>query len=98
LGQIGIHFCGNGMHLVDDMLAIPGLVCLDIGQPEMMDLDSLYDKGAARGVALARLSVPRDELVAGPVKQRFPSGVNLLFQAESVQEAHQVWRRYCGEE
>lgn len=98
LGEIGIHFCGNGMHQVDNMLAIEGVGCLDIGQPEMMDLDALYEKAAARGVALARLSVPQYELVAGLVKQRFPRGVNLLFHASSVPEAHQVWQRYCGED
>jgi hypothetical protein len=95
LGQIGIHFCGNGMHLVDDMLAIPGLACLDIGQPEMMDLNALYEKAAANRVALARLTVPEDELRAGQIKRRFPSGVNLVYEAETVEDAHRLWQRYC---
>ncbi len=96
LGSIGIHFCGNGMHQVGPMLEIHGIACLDIGQPEMMDLDRLYAAAAARQVALARLSLPEDDLRAGQIKRRFPTGVSLVYRAPSVARAHEVLDRYCS--
>lgn len=97
LGSIGIHFCGRGHHQVEGMLAIPSMRCFDVGQPEMMDLDRLYAQAAARRVALTRLRVPENELQAGAVRHRFPTGVNLVYQAASVAQARQVWRRYIGQ-
>lgn len=110
LGEIGIHFCGDGQHQVDNMLSIPGLTCLDLGQPDMMDLDRLYSKASAASAeadtsavadartSLVRVTVPEADLTAERVKQRFPTGVNLVYEAESVQQAHAVWKRYCGDE
>lgn len=98
LVEIGIHFCGDGQHQVGNMLSIPGLSCLDLGQPEMMDLDRLYAAASAEEVSLLRMTVPETELTAERVKQRFPTGVNLVYEAESVAQAHDVWRRYCGQE
>ncbi len=94
LGSIGIHFCGNGAHQVQPMQSIPGVVCFDIGQPEMMDLDRLYAAAATKQIALARLSVSEVDLQAELVKRRFPTGVNLVYQASSVAKAHEVWDRY----
>jgi hypothetical protein len=95
LGSIGIHFCGNGAHQVQPMQSIPGVVCFDIGQPEMMDLDRLYAAAAAaRRIALARLAVSEADLRAELVKRRFPTGVNLVYQASSVAKAYEVWGNY----
>lgn len=98
LGEIGIHFCGDGQHQTENMLSIAGLSCLDLGQPEMMDLDRLYSEASAQGVSLLRLTVPEAELTADRVRQRFPTGVNLVYEAESVAQAHDVWRRYSGQD
>lgn len=98
LGEIGIHFCGDGQHQAKNMLSIAGLTCLDLGQPGMMDLDRLYAQASAHGASLLRLTVPGAELTAESVKQRFPTGVNLVYEAESVAQAHDVWRRYSGQE
>ena len=97
LGGVGIHFCGDGQHQVDNMLAIPGLQCLDFGQPGMNDLDAIYVEASARQVPLVRLTVPEAELTAKNLRKRFPRGVNLVYQAETVAEARRVWQRYCSE-
>ncbi|MBC8450000.1 MAG: hypothetical protein H8D78_19880 [Chloroflexi bacterium] len=93
----GIHFCGNGQHQVDNMLAIPGMQCLDLGQPEKMDLDAIYAKAAARRVPLVRLTVPEADLTARRVRERFPLGVSLIYQAESVAQARRLRQRYYSE-
>ena len=97
LEGVGIHFCGNGQHQVDNMLAIPGMRCLDLGQPETMDLDAIYAKAAARRVPLVRLTVSEAELTAERVRERFPRGVSLVYQAESVADARRIWQRYVAE-
>jgi hypothetical protein len=97
LGGIGIHFCGDGSHQVDNLLAIPGLQSLDLGQPEMMDLDAIYARAAARRVPLLRLTVPVEQLTARRVRTRFPQGVILIHHASSVAAAREVWQRYISE-
>jgi hypothetical protein len=96
LGSIGIHFCGDGHHQIDNMLAIPGLQSLDFGQPHMMDTDAIYQKASARRVVLMRMTVPDEQLTARQVRARFPAGVILIYTAASVADAHQTWERYCA--
>jgi len=98
LGGVGIHFCGDGGHQVDNMLAIPGLECLDFGQAEKNDLDAIYAKASAQQVPLVRLTVPDVGETAKSVRDRFPLGVNLVYHAETVAEAHAAWQRFCSEE
>jgi len=98
LGGVAIHFCGDGTHLVDAMLDIPGMQCLDFGQAEMMDLDAIYAKCAPRRVALARCQVPRSDLTARSVRARFPAGASLVYQADSLADAHAAWARYVSHE
>ncbi|GAB4532139.1 MAG: hypothetical protein Kow0063_12310 [Anaerolineae bacterium] len=97
LDGVGIHFCGNGQHQVDNMLAIPEMQCLDLGQPEKMDLDTIYAQASARRVPLVRLTVPEAELTARRVREHFPRGVSLIYQAESVAQARRVQQRYYSE-
>ena len=93
LSSVGVHFCGNGMHQVENLLQIRELTCLDIGQPDKMDLDKLYTQAASRRVALARLTVPEAELNAAQLKRRFPRGVNFVYTATSVSQAHVLLRQ-----
>ncbi|MBM3130499.1 MAG: hypothetical protein FJ009_17960 [Chloroflexi bacterium] len=98
LGGIGVHFCGNGMHQVQNLLRIPSVQSLDLGQPEQNDVDALYALAAPKRVALVRISVPKSELNAARLKQRFPTGVNLVANAESVAHAHALLKQYLASE
>ena len=91
---VAIHYCGDGAHQVDNVLSIPGLRGLDFGQPEQMDVDSIYQKTAARGVPIARMHVPRSELLDGTAQRRFPQLVNFRYPAESPADAQQVCAAY----
>lgn len=97
LGSVAIHFCGNGQHQIDDMLSIPGFTCFDFGQPWMMDVDTIYAKAAEKQVPLVRVRVPEEELTAKRASERFPTGVILTCEPETVAEARQIWERYIGE-
>jgi hypothetical protein len=94
LGGGGIHSCGKCQHNVDEFFALPSIRCLDMGQPEMNDIDAIYAKARQRKIGMDRVSVPREELVTGRVMERFPTGVSLVYQAESLGEARAVLAAY----
>jgi hypothetical protein len=92
VGGGSIHFCGNGAHLVEEMLQIPDLRGLDTGQPEQMDVAALYDLCRERRVALTHLMPSREALVSGAAQRVFPTGVVFVYRPESVEEAQEVAR------
>lgn len=99
LGGGGLHSCGNIDRHVSEYLSVPAVRCLDLGQPEMNNLNRLYELAREKGVALLRLSVPREQLITGSVARRFPTGVSLLYQASSVEDAREVvsaYQRACN--
>jgi len=99
LGGGGLHSCGNIDRHVSEYLSVPSVRCLDLGQPEMNNLSRLYELSREKGVALLRLSVPREQLITGSVARRFPTGVSLLYQASSVEDAREVvsaYQRACN--
>ncbi len=97
VGSIGMHFCGNGMHQVPNLLSIPSVQALDLGQSEQNDVDALYARAAPQRVAILRVSVSESELNAERLKQRFPTGVNLIFKAQSVTQARTILEQYLSE-
>lgn len=94
LHGVGVHFCGNGMHQVENLLQIPGLTSIDLGNPEQVDLDRLFGKVHERRVALTRLSVPEAELSASRLRRRFPGAVNGVYTPKSFQHAQELLRAY----
>ncbi len=97
LGQavpVGIHFCGNAMHQVENLLQIENLGCIDLGNPEKVDLDALYRRLQDRRIALLRVSVPAEELRSIHLKRRFPGAVNVVYTPKSLQDAQQLLHAY----
>ena len=89
-----IHFCGDGTHQIDNVLEIDGLQGLDFGQPEMMDIDDIYRRTRACGVPIARIRVPREQLLNGQARSRFPRLANLCYDALDPADAVEVCRMY----
>lgn len=96
VGGAGVHFCGNGAHQVDALLSATELTSIDFGQSWMQDVDAIYAKAAPRRVPLLRLALPREDLIAKRVRERFPTGANLVLFAESDMEAWAAWAGYKG--
>jgi len=90
----GVHFCGKGDHLVPRLLEIPSLTALDLGQPQMNDLETIYRQAAARRVPLIRYRTNEEQIRTGRVCRRFPTGVTLMHQAGSLDEARRLMDEY----
>lgn len=94
LGGGGIHACGRVDRHAPAWLALPSIRCIDLGEPARSDLDAIYAMARARRVALVRVRVPEEELVTGRVVDRFPTGVTLVHEARSIEDARRILRAY----
>ena len=92
LGGGGIHSCGAVGHLVDEWLRLPSIRSLDLGQPELNDLDAICAKAAARQVPLIRLAVSEADLRSGRARDRFPTGAVLIHRADDFETAARAVR------
>ncbi len=95
LGGGGIHCCGKCEHLVDEFLALPAVRCIDFGQSDMNDISAIYDKARQHKVPLIRIRVHEQELLAGQVMDKFPTGVTLVHNAGSLEKAQQIMQAYA---
>jgi hypothetical protein len=96
LGGVGVHFCGNGMHQIGNLLSIASVRSLDFGQSDKNDVDAVYAQAAPKRVALLRVRVPESELNAARLAPRFPTGVHLIVNAESVAHARALLEQYLA--
>ncbi|NCF64560.1 MAG: hypothetical protein GWP61_01210 [Chloroflexi bacterium] len=97
LGSVAIHFCGNGQHQLQNMLSTPNLSSLDLGQPWLMDMDTMYTLASAAKVGLVRLTLPDEQMTAEQLARRFPTGASFVYYAKTVAEARQRWQHYIGD-
>jgi len=94
LGGGGIHYCGKGDHLIPEILALPSLTAIDMGQPEMNDLDRVYRLLADRRIPLVRVRVPEEQLLSGQAHERFPTGVTFMHAVPSIEHARRFIDAY----
>jgi len=86
----GIHSCGSIDFNIHEIFNLGSIECFDFGQSHMNDLDKIYQLAANRKIALIRLMVTKEELLSGKIQKRFPTGVSLVYQAGSLEEAKYV--------
>jgi hypothetical protein len=96
LGGGGLHSCGDVSHIAAEYLEVPSSQCLDLGQPNLNDLDKLYARARERCIPLLRVSVSEGELTSGSVLRRFPTGVSLLHPAKSLDDARRIMKAYLS--
>jgi hypothetical protein len=89
-----VHSCGKIEHLTEEFLSLRSIRSLDLGQPELNDLDAIYAGAKERKVPLIRMSVSEEELLTGRVLERFPTGVTLKYDAASIQDATRIMSAY----
>lgn len=94
MGGGSIHSCGKIDHVIEEFMKIPGCMSIDIGQPELNDLDMIYAMARQHEVSLIRATVPKEQLVNGHVLKRFPTGVTLVHRADSFAEAKHIMKQY----
>jgi hypothetical protein len=94
MGGGSIHSCGKIDHVIEEFMKIPDCRSIDIGQPELNDLDLIYAMAKQHKVSLIRITVPQEQLVSGLVLKRFPTGVSLVYRAGSFAEARHIMKQY----
>ncbi len=94
LGGGGIHSCGRIGHAVPAMLALESIRCFDFGQSFMNEVDGLYALARQRRIPFIRVQPTRGELETGTILERFPTGVSLLYEAESMEDAKVIFAGY----
>ena len=96
LGGGGLHFCGNGQHLIPTMLHHPEVQCIDFGQSQLMDLEEIYEQANKRQVPILRARFPKEELLSTNLQKRFPTGMVIVHEAKSFEEAKEISQEYYG--
>ncbi|MCF7944737.1 MAG: hypothetical protein K9L75_04295 [Spirochaetia bacterium] len=91
----GIHSCGKFDHTAEAMLDSENLQSLDFGQPYMNDIDAIYKKAEAKKVPLLRIQPKKEDLLSGRIMEKYPTGVSLLYHAESLREARKLFEAYA---
>lgn len=65
-----IHYCGNGRQILPHVLDTPGVLGINFGNPEMQDLEALYEVTRERGIGIVSWNRPltdgqRDQIRTG---------------------------------
>ena len=94
VGGGSLHFCGKGQHLIEPMLEISEVQGLDFGQSKMMDIDRIYSRCRRRNVTITNHIPPREQLIDGTVRRHFPTGIVLVYETESINDACEVVQGY----
>ncbi len=94
MGTGSIHFCGNGRHLVPEMLKIDSLRGLDLGEAHLMDCSEVFSLCRNHRVAVTNLRPSRDDIVSGTALDAFPTGVVFVYCTESIVDAEEVMAAY----
>lgn len=94
MGGGGIHSCGKIDFNIPEIFKLPSIQCFDFGQSELNDVDLVYPLAKEKKIPLVRIRVNKDDLLSGKIKERFPTGVSLVYDANSFEEARSVVKNY----
>lgn len=97
LGQLGggaIHSCGRIDHIGQAYLDLENCSSLDLGQPLMNNLPSLYAHASAAGKALVRADVAEEALRSGEAVRQYPTGIVFRHEAKSLEHAREIFSHY----
>jgi hypothetical protein len=86
----GIHSCGRIDFNIPEIFRVPSIRCFDFGQSYLNDLDPVYKLAMGKKIPLIRIRADRDELLSGRILKRFPTGVSLIYEATTFEDAKEV--------
>jgi hypothetical protein len=93
-GGGGVHSCGKIDFNIPAIFEVNSLSCFDFGQSYLNDLDSAYALAKEKKIPLLRIRPDREELLSGEVLRKFPTGVSLVYDAVSYEDAVEVCNKY----
>ncbi len=94
MGGGGIHSCGKIDFNIPEIFRLNSLKCFDFGQSHLNDLEPVYALAKERKIPLIRIRANKDELLSGKIHEKFPTGVSLVFDAVSIDEAKYISKMY----
>lgn len=69
-----IHYCGAGHQIMPHILDTPGVHGINFGNPDMQDLDAVYDLAGERGIGIISWSLP----LTDENREHIHTGVSLI--------------------
>lgn len=96
MGGGGVHSCGKIDFNIPEIFKLDSLKCFDFGQSYMNDLDAVYPLARERKIPLLRIRPRKEELLSGEIKERFPTGISLVYDALSMEDAKEVLNTYMS--
>ena len=87
LGGGGVHSCGKIDYNVPEIFKLNSLKCFDFGQSYLNEVDSIYPMAREKRIPLLRYRPTREELISATILKRFPTGVSLVYEASSFEDA-----------
>jgi hypothetical protein len=94
MGGGGVHSCGKIDFNVPEIFKLPSLKCFDFGQSYLNDLDPVYELAKEKKIPLIRIRAEREELLSGSIMNRFSTGVSLVYEATSFEDATYISKIY----
>ncbi|HBG28535.1 MAG: hypothetical protein A2Y10_19830 [Planctomycetes bacterium GWF2_41_51] len=89
----GIHSCGNVNNAVKHMF-LKSAQCFDFGQSELNNIENIYKFASEKKIGLTRIACSEQELLNGGIQKKYPSGISLIFRAESFEHAEKIIIEY----
>jgi hypothetical protein len=90
----GIHSCGRVDNIVRNFISLESNQCFDFGQSELNDVESVYRFASQKKNGLTRVVASEREITTGDISKKYPTGVSLIFRAESFDEAKNIIGKY----
>ena len=94
LGGGSIHFCGNGGHQIDSILQIKSNKGLDFGDPDLIDIEAIYNKCASRKIPIMNIVASPEDILSGQVVEKYPTGAVVTCQVDTITQAKQLTHKY----
>lgn len=94
MGGGGIHSCGTIDFSIPEIYKLPSLRCFDFGQSHLNKMEDVYKLSREKKIPLIRVRPGRELLLSGKITEYYPTGVSLVYDAESFEEACAVSKQY----
>ena len=97
MGGGGIHSCGKIDFNLSEILNLPSIECFDFGQSYLNDVNLVYPLAREMKIPLLRIRPKKEELLSGKIQEMFPTGVSLVYEASSFEEARYISKEYFNQ-
>lgn len=91
-----VHSCGKIDFNVPEILKLASLKSFDFGQSYLNDLDPIYPIAREHKIPLIRIRPSKAEILSGEIQEKYPTGVSLVYDATSFEEAQFIAKNYYG--